>query len=219
MSNMRVLYRKEVTDHLHLQTVEACRENMPRPTKTDKIICNKKQLRRQIFCILVKLFSSNNVMPSIFETLQAVWDKNNWRQCRNLKWNGLRMRIHSQKRYIQFPRRNFWATPPERCCFIKVRQTIFSHLYAGLLSNLQQKVLAVTFQCRETLNHTNLLDFPHCFSAWETALFEIIVLCSNISTHPLATEIARGQGRQTETPFLPLFLREQHQEKWTTAFL
>lgn len=98
MSNMRALYRKEVTDHLHLQTVEACRENMPRPTKTDKIICNKKQLRRQIFCILVKLFSSNNVMPSIFETLQAVWDENNWRQCRNLKWNGLRMRIHTHRR-------------------------------------------------------------------------------------------------------------------------
>jgi len=64
---------------------------------------------------------------------------------------------------------------------------------------LARKVLAVTFHSIETLNHTNLLDFPHCFSAWETILFETIVFCSNISTRLLAPELARGKvGKQKQ---------------------
>lgn len=69
-------------------------------------------------------------------------------------------------------------------------------LYAGLLSNLQEKFLQ-WLSIVERLNHTNLLDFPHCFSAWETVLFETIAFCSNISTRLLATELAKGKvGKQ-----------------------
>ena len=103
------------------------------------------------------------------------------------------------------PRRNFWATPPERCCFMKVGQTIFNQSSFSFFRialcrafvQLARKVLAVTFHSIETLNHTNLLDFPHCFSAWETVLFETIAFCSNISTRLLATELAKGKvGKQ-----------------------
>jgi hypothetical protein len=88
---------------------------------------------------------------------------------------------------------------------MKVRQTIFNHFSFSRIAlcrafvQLARKVLAVTFHSKETLNHTNLLDFPHCFSAWETVLFETIVFCPNINTRLLATELARGKvGKQKQ---------------------
>jgi hypothetical protein len=64
----------------------------------------------------------------------------------------------------------------------------------GFLSNFQEKVLAVTYYCRETEPHQ-----PTGFSSLLLSLGDYLVnnpLLSNISTRLLATEVAGGKANR-----------------------
>jgi hypothetical protein len=73
-----------------------------------------------------------------------------------------------------------------------------SYFMQGFCPTCRKKVLAVTFHCR-LLNHTNLLNTPRCFLAWETGLFQTIIQCSHISTRLLVTELGRGKVAKQKT--------------------